>query len=324
VQARSPLGTPFSELFATVYGARTSAVLMGMYFVSAVFGIATIGAGLGQYFSYFGVSRVVVIEILAIAGFLAVNLVGIALSGMTENVLTIVKVVAIVAITAALAPFVRVENLRPDHVASVPALAQVVVIVYWSFSGFEISAIPVAETKDPGQIARALLVVMTLVCVVYFGLNVALIGAVGAGPLAASQAPVATAVGHFFGGSGAGALVAALAIVTMLSALNAYIVAASRVLQNVAAMLGMAAVARLSRRGAPAAALFVSCALPAMLLLFSNQFSALAIAAVLATLIPYVAICLAAFVLLKTRVTRAVSLFGAVLTAAILVLYIAR
>jgi amino acid transporter len=319
VQARAPAGTPFYELFAPVFGARASILLVATYVVSALLGIATIAAGLGQYLSYFAIPHILAAELAIIVAFLLVNLVGIALSGTTENILTVIKIVAIVGIAGALAPFIDPDNLVPTRSIGVPELLQVVILVFWPFTGFEISAIPVAETQDPKQIARALLLVMLLVCVIYLGLNVALIGAVGAEALAASPAPIAAAAGRIF--SGAGSFVAALGIVTMLSALNAYIVAASRVLQNGAEVMRIDALARLSRRGAPAAALLVSCAVSGGMLFFSNHFDELATATVLATLVPYVAICVSALVLVKAPLIRVVALFGAALTAGILVLY---
>ena len=319
VQARSPTGTAFYEMFAPVFGARASTAVVVIYVVSALFGIATIAAGLGQYLSYFAIPHTLVAEILIIIAFLIVNLTGIALSGATENALTVIKIAAIVGIAAVLTPFIQMENLMPTRRIGMPELLQVVIIVYWSFTGFEISAIPVAETRDPREISRALLLVMLLVCLIYGVLNVALIGAVGATELAASPAPIAAAVGRVF--SGAGPFVAALGIVTMLSALNAYIVAASRVLQNGAEVMRIAALARLSRRGAPAAALVVSCTVSGGLLLFSNHFDVLATVTVLSTLIPYVAICVSAVVLIKSPVTRGMALLGALSTAGILVLY---
>jgi amino acid transporter len=321
IQSRSHSGTPFSELFAPVFGARASAILVVTYLASSVFGIATIAAGLGQYFSYLAIPHIVVAEILIIAVFLVVNLVGIRLSGTTENVLTVIKVAGIIAVAAALCPFIRTENLLPVHAPGTTDLLKVVIIVFWPFTGFEISAIPVAETKNPAQISRALFLVMALVCAIYFSLNLSLIGAMGATELAASPAPIAEAAARYYRGTGP--FVAALGIVTMLSALNAYIVAASRVLQNAAETFRIAPLATLSRRGVPAPALVVSCVLSGTLLLFSNHFEELATAAVLMTLAPYIAICASAFVLVKTPIVRAVSVLGAMLTTGILVLYLA-
>jgi len=319
IQARSPSGTTFTAIFEPVFGPRASAVLVSVYLVSSVFGIATIAAGLGQYFTFFAIPHVLAAEIFVIMAFLGINLIGIALSGRTENILTAAKIVPIVIIAVALIPFIRMENLVPEQVAPLPDILKVIIIVYWPFTGFEISAIPVEETKDPRTISRALLLVMLLVCTIYLVLNLSLIGAVGATDLAASPAPIAYAAGIIF--SGAAPFVAVIGIITMFSALNAYIVGTSRVLQNMAASFHLPRLAELTPRGTPKTALVISCILSGALLFFSNSFGLLASIAVVTTLVPYVAICLVAFILSKEARVRILGTLGAAMTAAILVLY---
>lgn len=320
IQTRSSSGTTFTELFTDVFGRGFSAVIVALYLVSCVLGVATIAAGVGQYLSFFAIPRVLAAEVAVMAVFLGVNAIGIGLSGQTENVLTAIKVVSLMAIAVALAPHVRSENLIAHEVASVPDLVRVAIIVYWPFTGFEISAIPVEETRDPSRISRALVAVMVLVCSIYVALNLALIGAVGSAELASSPAPVAYAVGRVF--SGAAPVVAVVGVITMLSALNAYIVGASRVLQNLAATYRLRPLAALSDRGTPVASLGVVCGLSTVLLLFSNRFDTLASASVIANLVPYIAICWVACVRVRARAARAVAVAGGVLTTAILVLYL--
>jgi amino acid transporter len=321
IQARSPNGTPFLAIFEPVFGTKASGVLATIYLVSSVFGIATIASGLGQYFAFFSVPHVLAAEIFVIMAFLGINLVGIALSGRTENLLTAAKIVPIVLIAVALIPFIRIGNLLPARAASPADILKVVIIVYWPFTGFEISAIPVEETRDPRVISRSLLVVMALVCTIYLVLNISLIGSVGAADLAASPAPVATAAGIIF--SGAAPLVALVGIVTMFSALNAYIVGTSRVMQNMAGRFSLPRLAELTTRGTPKAALVVSCLLAGGLLFFSNSFDLLASVAVATTLVAYIAICLVALRLAGGLREKGVGSLGAALTAAILLLYFA-
>lgn len=319
IQARSPSGTPFLAIFEPVFSPRVSAALATIYLVSSVFGIATIASGLGQYFSFFAIPHLLVAEIFVIMVFLGINLVGIALSGRTENLLTAAKITAIVIIAVALIPLIKPENLVPAEPVPLSDILAVVIIVYWPFTGFEISAIPVEETKDPRTISRALLIVMASVCAIYLVLNIALIGSIGSAALAASPAPVATAAGVLF--AGAAPLVALIGIVTMFSALNAYIVGTSRVLQNMAGRFRVSRLATLTPRGTPGAALVVSCILAGGLLFFSNTFSLLASIAVVTTLVPYIAICLVALRLSGDLREKVVGGLGAALTAAILVLY---
>jgi amino acid transporter len=83
----------FYSLFVSLFGKKTADSLIIFYLISSVFGISTIAAGIGQYTSYFGQSEVLLIEIIVIVILCAINIMGIQLSGMTENILTILKTV---------------------------------------------------------------------------------------------------------------------------------------------------------------------------------------------------------------------------------------
>ncbi len=319
IQARSPSGIPFLSIFEPVFSPRASGALATIYLVSSVFGIATIAAGLGEYFTFFAIPHVLAAEIFIIMAFLGINLIGIALSSRTEVILAAAKVVPIVLIAVALIPFIRIENLVPSEPVLLSDILKVAIIVYWPFTGFEISAIPVEETKDPRTIPRALLIVMASVCAIYLVLNLSLIGSVGSEALAASPAPVATAAGILF--TGAAPLVALIGIVTMFSALNAYIIGTSRVLRDLGGRFRVPRLTELTTRGTPKTALVISCILAGGLLFFSNSFDLLASIAVVTTLIPYIAICLVALRLPGELRQKMVGGLGAVLAAAILVLY---
>ena len=86
---------------------------MALYCVSSVFGIATIAAGIGQYITFFSLPSVLLIEIILLAVFCWVNIAGIAFSGMTENILTALKIIPLVIISLLLLPFIRFENFVP-------------------------------------------------------------------------------------------------------------------------------------------------------------------------------------------------------------------
>jgi amino acid transporter len=98
------------------------------------------------------------------------------------------------------------------------------VIVYFPLTGFEICAIPVAETKG-GQktVYRSMRLVIGIVVFIYIFLNMSLIGSVGSAVLANSPAPIATASGLILKQSQS--IVALIGIVAMLSAINAYMLA---------------------------------------------------------------------------------------------------
>jgi len=319
VSFRFSSSNSFYALFSSVFGARFAIPLIILYLISSVFGVSTIAAGIGQYISYFGISNVLLIEIAIIGAFCWINISGISLSGMTENILTTLKIIPLVILAFLLIPSININNFVPQAPVTVTGFLATIIIVYWPFTGFEISAIPVDETRDPKLIRRALIMVMGIVVSVYLLLNVALIGSVGVEALAASPAPIATAAAIVFGRSGS--FVAIIGIVAMLSAINAYIIGTSRILQSMSARFSVPKIKDLNRQGTPVYALIAGCAISAALLLFSNHFAQLATISVITTLIPYIFFCLASWVLVTDTKARLVSATGAISTAAILIIY---
>jgi amino acid transporter len=319
VSFRFTSSNSFFSLFSSVFGIPVAVPLIILYLISSVFGISTIAAGIGQYLSYFGISNVLLIEIAVIGSFCWLNITGISLSGMTENILTTLKIIPLVIIAVLLIPFINVDNFVPQTPVTVTGFLATIIIVYWPFTGFEISAIPVDETRDPKLIRRSLILVMGIVVSLYLLLNVALIGSVGAEALAASPAPLATAAGILFESSGS--FIAIIGIVAMLSAINAYIIGTSRILQSMSARFSVPKIRDINLQGTPIYALIAGCSISAALLLFSNHFAQLATISVITTLIPYIFFCLASWVLVTDTRARLVSAAGAISTAAILIIY---
>ena len=319
VSFRFTSSNSFYSLFSSVFGQKFAVILIGLYLISSVFGISTIAAGIGQYLSYFGISNVLIIEIAIIGSFCLLNISGISLSGSTENILTTLKIIPLVIIAFLLIPFIHVENFIPQTPVTYTGFLATIIIVYWPFTGFEISAIPVEETRDPKIIRRSLILVMGIVVSVYLLLNISLIGSVGSETLAASPAPIATAAAMLFDSSGF--IVAIIGIVAMLSAINAYIIGTSRILQSMAVQFSIPKLEDLTPRGTPAFALITGCVISAVLLLFSNHFTQLATISVITTLIPYIFFCLSSWVLVTDTKSRLVSAVGAISTAAILIIY---
>jgi amino acid transporter len=319
VSFRFTSSNSFYSLFNSVFGGWIALPLIILYLISCLFGVSTIAAGIGQYSVYLGFSHVLVIELIIIGIFCWLNIAGISYSGLTENILTTLKIIPLVIISVLLIPFIDTHNFEPRTSVTATGLLATVIIVYWPFTGFEISAIPVEETRDPTLIRRSLMLVMGIVVSVYLLLNVSLIGSVGAETLAASSAPIATAAAILFNHSGP--IVACIGIVAMLSALNAYIIGTSRILQSMSAGFSIPLIRDLNNRGTPAYALIAACAVSGVLLLFSNHFYQLATISVITTLIPYIFFCLASWILVTDIKSRLISAAGAISTAAILIIY---
>ena len=129
-----------------------------------------------------------------------------------------------------LIPFIKVDNFVLQTPVTVTGFLATIIIVYWPFTGFEISAIPVEETRDPRLIRRSLIMVMGIVVSVYLLLNVSLIGSVGARTLAPHQhqLPLLRRFSLIIQDPWS----QCIGIVAMLSAINAYIIGTSRIIQS--------------------------------------------------------------------------------------------
>jgi amino acid transporter len=309
----------FYTLFSTTFGRKVAFPIILLYLISSVFGVSTIAAGIGQYISYFGPSSLLPIEIFIIAFFCLINIIGISLSGMTEIILTTLKTIPLILLSLILLPFIRPENLVQATPLTASGLLATIIIVYWPFTGFEISAIPVGETKDLAHIKKSLILVMLIVVGIYLILNIALIGSVGASVLSESPAPLAAAANLVVTNSGP--FIVFIGIIAMLSALNAYIIGTSRIMQNIASCHSVLLIQDLSGLGTPAHALILGCGISGALLFFSNHFEQLATISVITTLIPYIFFCLAAFILVTDIKSRIIAMVGSISTAAILIIY---
>ena len=319
VSARFTDSGSFYSLFESVFGRKAAVPLIVLYLISSIFGISTIAAGIGQYIGYFGLAQVLVIEIGVIAGFCGINIIGIALAGKTETILTLIKIVPLVLIALLLLPFVRPENLVPAAPLTAAGLFATVIIVYWPFTGFEISAIPVEETTDPRMIRKSLLCVMAIVVSVYLLLNIALMGSVGVTGTRSISCAGCIRCRTYTGRRRAGGCLYR----HRCHALGDQCVYC-RDFKDSPEPLGTVwhpPAPGSGWPGTPVSALVAGCGIAAGLLLFSNHFDQLASISVITTLIPYLFFCIASWILIRETRMRVVSAVGAFSTFAILVLY---
>jgi len=315
--SKHPSTGAFYSIYASVFGKRLSTSIVVLYLISAVFGIATIAAGIGQYFSYMGYSNILGIEIGVIVFFGAVNINGLRPSSNIEIVLTFLKTIPLVILAFLLVPHISLENFTPFFTGNTNDFLRTVIIVYWCFTGFEISAIPADETKNKNDIHRSLISVMLIVTFVYLFLNISLMGSLGSPVIASSPAPLAKAASVVFQASGD--IMAFLGIIAMMSALNAYLLATSRVLQNISFKHHLPLVPDIGKNGTPHVAIIISTITGASLLLFSNHFEQLATISVITTLLPYLFICASALKMFDSLKIRIVSAIGLLSTMVILV-----
>jgi len=223
-------------------------------------------------------------------------------------ILTFLKTIPLIILAFLLLPHIKHENFTPFFTGNTSDFLRTVIIVYWCFTGFEISAIPADETKNKNDIFRSLVIVMLVVTFVYLFLNISLIGSLGSRLIASSPAPMAEAASIAFASSGN--IMAYIGIIAMMSALNAYLLATSRVLQNLSFNHNLPFVPDIGKNGTPYAAIMISTFAGASLLLFSNHFEQLATISVITTLLPYLFICASALKMFDSFKIRIISILG--------------
>jgi amino acid transporter len=325
--SKYPSTGAFYLLFSKVFGKRISISLVFLYLVSSVFGISTIASGIGQYIFSFGfqdINLILIVEIFIIIVFCMINIKGLHLSTKTEIILTFAKISPLIILSVVLLPFLNESNFFPFYPASSFDFLKAIVIVYWSFTGFEIAALFSDEIKGGQKIVyRSLKIVIGITIFTYIFLNISLIGSVGSYVLANSPAPLATAYGLILKESDI--VIGLIGIITMLSAINAYIVGTTRVLQNISYQLELPILKDLTSSGSPLAAIMTVAIITSILLLFlSNQFEELASISVITTLLPYFFVCLSAYkIFFDDYKTKIISSLGAFSVFAIFIVYFA-
>ena len=316
----------FYSIFSAVFSKKISLIVVFLYLISAVVGIAAIADGIGQYFSFFGFQYtpfiILLVEVIPILAFCAVNIRGVLISGKTENALTIAKIAPLIILAILLVPHIHISNFFPFYPSSGSTdFLKALVIVYFPITGFEVSAIPAQETRAAEKIVyRSIRMTMIITGFIYIFLNISLIGATGSQVLANSLAPLATASGLISKESQS--ITAIVGIIAMLSAVNAYMLAASRVLQNISSLFSLHKIREISSSGTPANAIILVASVACTLVLFmSHNFEQLASISVIATLVSYIFVCVCAYKIFFNLTTRIIACTGILLTSTILIVY---
>jgi len=174
------------------------------------------------------------IAIVMTVAFTAVNWIGVKSGDRAQQALSLMKVVALLAVAIACffgpsAPLAAdIAPAIPGGLAFVSALVFVFQNVLYTYDGWNGVTYFGGEMKDPGrQIPRAMAYGVIAVLVVYLALNVAYLHVLGMGQLASDKFPAASAARVVFGGAGEG-IVRAVMLVTLLGSANALLMLTCR------------------------------------------------------------------------------------------------
>jgi APA family basic amino acid/polyamine antiporter len=220
------------------------------------------------------------IAVAVILVFTFIQWCGVVWGGRTQELTSLLKALAfialIVACFAVAAPAGAVTAVEAPPAPSGFAIAAAVVIalqgVLYTYDGWTGVIYFSEEVHDPGRdVPRAMIGGVLLVIAIYVLLNAALLWVLPIGAIAASKLPAGLAAETIFGARG-DTVIRVLAILSMLSAINAFMMMASRTLFGMSRDgLFHRVASRVNRGGTPAIALWIGAAV-AIAFLFIGAF----------------------------------------------------
>ncbi|WP_375447826.1 APC family permease [uncultured Fibrella sp.] len=174
-----------------------------------------------------GWERAGVITVLVV-GLASLNYIGVQRSARINTVFTLSKLLAIGAFAGVGLFFVDKAAFTFPTFPNYAPFSQAVLLLIFTFSGFDVAAIPSGEVQQPQRtVPLALLVAIGTVAVLFLAVQVVCIGTLP--DLAHSERPLADAAGQFMGGGGA-LFITVVALVTALGTLHALMLTGPRLL----------------------------------------------------------------------------------------------
>jgi len=160
----------------------------------------------------------------------AINILGVKAGKWIQNLLTVTKVLGLVAISIAglAAPGPPPTLARPEALTW-GGLELALILVLFTYGGWNEMAYVAAEIKRPHQnIVRGLVLGTVAVTLLYLLINGAFLHALGLGPMSASQAVAVDMVGQVFP-QAAGRVIAVLICISALGAVNGLVFTGARI-----------------------------------------------------------------------------------------------
>jgi APA family basic amino acid/polyamine antiporter len=207
---------------------------------------------------------------------------GIRWGGAVQNVTSLLKCLAFVALVAACFIFgggsrsndATVTIVTAHGLAFIFALVHALQAVIYTYDGWAGVVYFSEEVEDPARdIPRSLFGGVLLVMAIYLLVNLALVYVLPLSTLAGQDLAIGAASQTIFGTNGE-RVIRALTVVSMLSGLNAYHLMATRVLHAMSRdRLFSERAARVNEGGTPTVALFVSCAVAVLFIVLGGAFA---------------------------------------------------
>ncbi|MQS89109.1 APC family permease [Companilactobacillus mishanensis] len=251
------------------------------------------------------------LTIILLLGILTtINILGVTLTKVVNNIVTIAKLLPLVIFVIVGLFFINGANFTPfvpQNIDFSNSFGSAAILIFYAFTGFEAIAIAAQEFKNPQRtIPLAIVVVLTVVALLYILIQVVSIGILG-GALAGSNAPIQEGLEKAIGPAGK-AIVAIGTLVSILGVATAQSFYLPRIGSSMADNGVMPKiVGRRNKRGVPFVAMLVSFII-AVPLALSGTFQTLAAISVVSRFAQYIPTILAVLVFRK-KLTQTSSKF---------------
>lgn len=181
----------------------------------------------------------VLLAVAAVGLLTAINLLGVVCGKVTQNLLTVVKVVGLTAIIIAGFTYGNTVSFSQTATAGGGGFGFAMVMVLYAFGGWNDAAFVAAEVKDRKRnIPRALILGTTGITVVYLLINGGYLMVLGFDGIRSSFTPAADTMKVAFGDHGAKAITV-LVMISALGAINGLIFTGSRVYSTLGSDYGL-------------------------------------------------------------------------------------
>lgn len=231
------------------------------------------------------------------------NILGVNISKIMNNIITLGKLIPLVMFVAVGIFFIKGSNFTPmfpTGTYEAGTFGSAALLIFYAFTGFESIAVAAEDMENPQKnIPKAIITVLAIVSVFYLLIQAVSIGVLGS-DLANTSTPVADAAKIFLGPIG-GAIVTAGTLIS-IGGIN---IAASFITPRSGVALAEdglipKVIAKNGRFGTPSIAIAITVGL-AIPLALSGSFAKLAAISVVSRFAQYVPTCLAVIVLRKKR-----------------------
>jgi basic amino acid/polyamine antiporter, APA family len=209
------------------------------------------------------------LAVAAVSVLSALNLLGSIAGKWTQNILSIVKIVGLLAIAGAGFLAAHPQAFAIGTPPKFTSIGLAMIFVLFAYGGWNDAAFVAADVRDRRNIVRCLLLGTGIITVIYLAVNLAYLLALGYDGVRSAEGGVAAAVLQTRMGDNAGKAMSVLVMISALGAVNGLIFTGSRVYSTLGAenrifsMLGHWN----PRFGSPSGALFAQWAICLLMIL---------------------------------------------------------